>query len=191
MRLGSGLGLGLGLGLGSRLGFGFGPLRAAWRCVGWPRARCSVGSTRPRCPPCYSVRVRARVRARVRGRVRGRGRGRVRVRVRVRVGVELVRQALPTLCEAPHTTAWPPGSLCGSSPHCGGVVTPGQSAPQLVLVSGGSHLPSPHRLALTGREAGSFGVTSGAGVLYGWAPSTSACAHDFTLPMTSLSLWPS
>ena len=57
--------------------------------------------------------------------------------------------AVATLCEAPHTTAYPPGSLCGSSPHCAGVLTAGQSAPQLALVSGGSHLPSPQRLVLT------------------------------------------
>ena len=49
------------------------------------------------------------------------------------------------LCVRPHATASPPGSLCGSSPHIAGVVTPGQSSKQLSTVSGSSHNPLPHR----------------------------------------------
>ena len=54
--------------------------------------------------------------------------------------------ALVTRCSGaePHATASPAGSECGSSPHSAGVVMPGQSAGQSIIVSGGSHRPSPH-----------------------------------------------
>ena len=41
-------------------------------------------------------------------------------------------------------------ALRTSSPHCGGVVTPGQSAMQLSMVSGGSQTSSPHTGTLLG-----------------------------------------
>ena len=73
--------------------------------------------------------------------------------------------ALLTRCSGaePQATASPAGSECGSSPHSGAVVMPGQSAGQSTIVSGSSHRPSPHAVGDGGGGGDNRGGVGGCG----------------------------